>query len=127
MTEISSLILMTFAFFSCKQSDHNHNASYNSIVQFKMEEKIYFPDFAIEYVRKKSIQGPNNAKWSMTTFYFNVSNVNETKQIFWSSGTGEITPIPFEFDKNKFFIELKYAEKMKIWLKDNEFVISKQE
>lgn len=127
MTEISNLILMSLAFFSCRQSDNKHNASYDSIVKFKMEEKIYFPDFSIEYVGSKSILGPNNAKWSMTTFYFNLRNVNQIKQISWSSGIGEIAPMPFEFCQKKFLIELKYAEKMKTWLKDNEFSISKYE
>ncbi len=127
MTEISNLILMSFALFSSRQSDNKHIATYDSIVTFKMEEKIYFPDFSIEYLGKKSVSGPNNAKWSITTFYFNLRNDNQTKQISWSFGSGEIAPMPFEFCQKIFFIELKYAEKMKKWLKDNELVIGKYE
>ncbi len=104
-----------------------HNYSYNSIVKFKLEEIFYFPDFSIQLIEEKSIPGPNNAKWEMTTFYFNLISGDQSKQISWSSGSGEIAPIPFEFNQKQFSIELKYSEKIKTCLNDNEFVISMYE
>jgi hypothetical protein len=127
MTVIYSIILGSILLTNFGQESNKNEASYNSKVKFELGKQIIFPDFIIEYTGKKTVPGPNNAKWIMTIFYFNLKNSEQTKQISWSSGTGDISPTFFEFNKVKFAIEMQYSEKIKVWLKQNEFVISKEQ
>jgi hypothetical protein len=105
---------------------NQNNTAYQSKVKFELEKPIHFPDFTIVYTGKKSVSGPNNAKWKMTTFYFTVKNQEAIKQITWSSGAGDISATPFEINLHKFTLELAFSEKMKLWLKPNELVVSKE-
>ncbi len=62
----------------------------------------------------------------MTTFYFTIKKDELSKQITWSSGSGDIGATPFEFNKHKFVLELVFSEKTKSWLKPNEMVVNKE-
>jgi hypothetical protein len=122
MSFLHTLILSTFMMMTTNQN----SAAYHSKVKFELEKTIHFPDFTIEYTGKKSVSGPNNAKWKMTTFYFTVKNGEQSKQITWSSGAGDISATPFEINLQKFTLELAFSEKMKLWLKPNELVVNKE-
>lgn len=99
--------------------------NYNSKVNFKLKQEILFPDFTIQYMGKESVQGPNQARWKMTIYHFLVLKGDINKKISWSSGTGDIGPLLFEFNNKKFALELKYSEILTSDnnLKDNELVI----
>jgi hypothetical protein len=122
MSIIHTLILSIFMLMLPNQA----NRMYQLKVKFELEKPLYFPDFTIEYTGKKSVPGPGNVKWTMTTFYFTVRKDEESKQVTWSSGAGDISATPFEINQHKFTLELVFSEKIKSWLKSNEMVISKK-
>jgi hypothetical protein len=122
MLIIHTLILSIFMMMTTNQN----NTAYQSKVKFELEKPIHFPDFTIVYTGKKSISGPNNAKWEMTTFYFTIKNGEQSKQITWSSGAGDVSATLFEFNQHKFKLELAFSEKLKAWLKPNELVVNKE-
>ncbi|RPD96556.1 hypothetical protein EGM88_09315 [Aureibaculum marinum] len=80
---------------------------YNTIVNFKLEEELVFEDFSLKFVKYRTVPGPNNAKWTMKFWDFEVYGELGVKQLHWSSGTGRITPLSFTYNNVEFRLILK--------------------
>jgi hypothetical protein len=75
--------------------------------------------------RKQTTTFPNGNTFTFTYYDFKIKNDKEEKTISWTSGTGEIAPAYFEINGMKFMLELRYWEKEKKKLDDDELVITK--
>lgn len=99
-------------------------AEYGKIVKYSLNEAIEFPDFTLKYKGVTKTPGPNNAKWSITNYNFEIMGENWKRDISWSSGMGDIGPTIFEVSNKRFMFEKAYASKLKENLKDNEVVVT---
>jgi hypothetical protein len=109
---------------NCKSQQ---DAGYSKVVQYSKNKTINFPDFDLEYTGETSKTSTFDNGNSFTFHYqnFTVSRGSESKVVQWTSGTGDIGPIPFEFGSNKYTIELTYCEALKKKLDSDELVITK--
>jgi hypothetical protein len=108
---------------SCGHAASEEKASYGTRVKYQLEQKIEFPDFTVEYVgeRRKAVSVyPRGFLY----YYFKVSKGNTEKMVSWTTGTGVIDPIDFEFDGKHYQLELRHSDKLGK-LKENELVIWK--
>jgi hypothetical protein len=103
------------------------NSGYNEIANFEKDKTIAFPDFDLTYMgeRKETVKFPNGNSFTFTYFDFKIKKGEQEKTISWTSGTGEIAPANFEFNGNKYTLELRYWEKEKKKLDEDELVVSK--
>ncbi len=99
------------------------NSGYGEKTRYAPGLKISFPDFTLEYAGTSRVQGPNKAKWYMTSHLFNISNGKDAAQVSWSGGAGDIAPFSFEFGGKKYNIEKAYSESAGR-LENDELVIS---
>lgn len=124
-----SLLIVTFIFASfwssgCKSQGA---AEYEKPVSYSKNKPVKFPDFEIEYTGEtsKTSTFPNGNSFTFRYQNFKLTKGTQTKEIQWTSGTGIIEPVDFEFEGSKFTIELSYAEKLKKKLGSDEMVITK--
>ena len=64
----------------------------------------------------------------ITSYYFELESEKENNIIFYSDGTGDIGPNPFEFSNKDFVIEMSlmsYNRKEEEWLKKMSFAFQK--
>jgi hypothetical protein len=126
MKTISIIILFASLFFSegCKSQG---NGGYGSSVTFSKDKAVSFPDFDIVYTGEtsKTSTFPNGNSFTFRYMNFNVTKGGNTKEVKWTTGTGIIEPIPFEFEGKNYTIELRYTEATKTKLADDEMVITK--
>lgn len=124
---LTDKIIETFKFNNSPELESSSNAEYGKIVSYTLNKTIQFPDFNLKFTGIMETPGPNNAKWKFTYYNFEITD-NETKNISWSSGTGEIGPTKFIIDKKIYYLELKQSIKYyPEWLKDNELVVLSKE
>ncbi len=116
-------IMISFIGANCGDKD----GKYGAVVSFSKDDTVKFPDFALVFTGEsdKTSYFDNGNKFTFHYYNFNASSGAESKVVQWSSGTGEIGPMPFEIGGNKYTIELKYAEGMKRKLDSNELVITR--
>jgi hypothetical protein len=100
---------------------------YGEIVTFKINETIKFPDFKLTFTgeRKETSKFPNGNTITFTYYDFKINNTSYQKTISWTAGTGDITPLNFDYSGIKYTLELKYREETKTKLDDDELVINK--
>lgn len=96
---------------------------YGEKVQYEKGTVIQFPDFRLVYIGDKWLSGKNGATWSMVFNLFEISDGKISKEISWSSGTGNIGPNPFEFKGKKYNIEKTISDNFG-QLKLNELIIN---
>jgi len=86
-----------------------------------------FADFYITYIgeRRETIPFHNGKEITIIFHDFRITKDNLNKTITWSSGTGDIAPVDFEINGMKFQLELRYFEKEKKKLRDDEMVVTK--
>lgn len=123
--------------FENKQFDANiiqykNMKDYNTIVNFELDQTLHFEDFSLRFTKKRSIPGPNNAKWNMRFFDFEITGKSGIKQLHWSSGTGRIAPVPFKYDHSDFLLILHVLQTNKpdepysfIEMNENQLIIQK--
>lgn len=122
------IIIVLFASFlvsaGCKSQG---KGGYGAPVTFSKDKPVAFPDFDIVYTGETSKTSTFQNGNSFTFKYqnFTVSKGSLSKVAQWTTGTGIIEPIPFEFSEAKYTIELRYTEATKIKLSDDEMVITK--
>ena len=97
---------------------------YGEIVEFVQGEPLVFKDFTLTYQGKKTLPGPNQARFTMKTYYFQIKTEDTEWELTWSSGTGRIAPKKFEVGKDSFTLELKYELGLKKRLEENELVVT---
>lgn len=104
------------------------NHEYNSIVSYSKNEVIKFPDFTLEFTgtRDEKKMFPNGNSINFRFYDFKITFGSETKIVSWSSGTGDIAPLPFEAGGKKFELELSNSESLNKKLSENELVIVKK-
>jgi len=122
-----SIIVTYFLVFAIGCNSSIPSGEYNKITSFSENKPIKFPDFELIFTgeRKDTSIFPNGNKFTFTYYVFKLKNDNKVDSVAWTSGTGVIGPIYFEFGGSKFSIELKYWEKEKKKLDEDEFVITK--
>ncbi|RPI18943.1 MAG: hypothetical protein EHM58_03545 [Ignavibacteriae bacterium] len=108
-------------------NDSNSASQYSSVVRYDLNKTIAFPDFDLTYIgeRKETSKFPNGNSFTFTFYDFKIKKGDVEKTISWSSGTGDIAPANFEFNGQKYTLELRYFEKEKEKLDNDELVISK--
>lgn len=106
---------------------------YSSKVSYSLNQVLHFRDFELEFLGMKTQRIEVNRHLIPTgpCYNFKISNKQESKVICWSSGTGDVAPIPFKVANQCFTLERVYSEKIpKISgkfknLEENELVINK--
>ncbi len=88
-------------------------ANYKEEISFSRKTWIKFPDFDLIFLGTGVYTG-GGRYIPITFYYFRLVNGNKDTIIYWSSGTGDIAPIPFEFNGNDFLIEIKQRYKLYI-------------
>lgn len=103
------------------------DSDYNAVAEFKEGTPVKFPDFTLTFLgvkdEKKDLP---NGSLNFRFYEFKLSDGTNEKTIRWSSGTGDIAPLDFEFGSGKFLLELKNSEKLNKKLNENELVIVKR-
>lgn len=101
------------------------NAKFGEVISFKENKEIQFPDFSIQFLGTTNQKVDFNPNLNFTYYNFIIKGSDGRKRnLGWSSGTGDIGPEIFVVNNKVYQLELKYSEKDKKWLKDNEMVIS---
>ena len=92
-------------------------------VAFQANTPIQFATFAITYIGERHV---SSYKYPRGFDYhdFRVTSGKTVQTISWSAGTGDIGPVLFEVQGERYALELKRADKLGR-LKDNELVVSR--
>jgi hypothetical protein len=125
MKVLQILSVLSISFLSIFCSMKSGDINYNSVVKFSKGEQLKFPDFTLEYTgeRTEKKEFPNGNSLTFTFHDFSLTNGSVKKTVSWSSGTGDIGPMQFDFEGRNFEIEMSYSEKLKTKLDKNELVI----
>ncbi len=120
-------IVLIFGFSGLMCGTVKGDSEYDSVAEFREGTPVKFPDFTLTFLgikdEKKELP---NGMLNFRFYEFKLSDGVNEKTIRWSSGTGDISPLDFEFGGNKFQLELKNSEKLKKKLNENELVIVKR-
>lgn len=125
--KIFFISLISFIFSAAISCSHgNISGNYGEITSYKKDQPVLFPDFTLTYTgeRKETSTFPNGKKFTFTFYDFKIKSNDEEKTISWTSGTGVIEPLDFEFAGKKFTLELRYRENEKKKLDEDELVIT---
>lgn len=116
-------IMVSFIGANCGDKD----GRYGAVVAFSKDNSIKFPDFELVFSGEsdKTSYFDNGNKFTFHYYNFKLTAGSESKDVQWSSGTGDIGPVGFEIGGNKYTIELKYSEGLKKKLDGDELVITK--
>jgi hypothetical protein len=94
-------------------------------INYLDRETKRLPDFSIRFLKERHEQSPMFRPGFM--FYdFDVTNGTETKTVSWSSGTGDIGPTFFDFNGQRYVLELKASKAFDGFMKDGEMVVWKR-
>lgn len=121
------IIVMFASVFVSGGCKSQGKGGYGSPVTFSKDKPVSFPDFDIVFTGESSSTStfPNGNSFTFRYMNFTVSKGADTKEVKWTTGTGIIEPIPFDFGGAKYTIELRYQEATKTKLADDEMVITK--
>jgi len=105
---VLTFLLLSLIYAHGKELTVIMKQSYGTIVPFKKESALYFPDFGLIY-KGQRFQKTNNAQCVFTFEQFELIDLNGNKleDIEWSSGTGEIAPTTFKKSGKKYWLELR--------------------
>jgi len=92
-------------------------------VTFQTNTPIQFAAFAITYIGERHVSSDKYPR-GFDYHDFRVTNGKTVQAISWSAGTGDIGPVLFEVQGERYALELKRAAKLGR-LKDNELVVSR--
>jgi hypothetical protein len=104
-------------------SEIKDSVQYGEKVRYEKGIAVQFPDFTLTYTGDRWLSGKNGATWSMVFNLFNISDGKNSKEVSWSSGTGNIVPNPFEFNGKRYSIERALSDKFG-QLKQDELIIN---
>ena len=102
-------------------------ADYREKVRFSRDTWIEFPDFDLIYLGT-GVRTSGGMHVPIKSYYFKIVRGREENIIFWTAGTGDIGPIPFEFNDNDYMIEMErmaYGREGAVKLGKNELSISR--
>lgn len=86
--------------------------SYGEKIKFQNKKEITLPDFSLKFIgerRVASVEYPRGFLY----YDFDVSKGDLKKTISWTSGTGDIAPLDFEFSGRNYFLELGASDIVK--------------
>jgi len=108
----------------CGQALPVPQASYGTRVEYRLGQKIEFPDFIIEYFGERR-QRASPYPRDLLYYDFKIrARQGAEKTVSWTSGTGDIGPTEFEIDGKHYRLELRLSDRLGK-LKENELVIWK--
>jgi len=81
-------------------------ANYREKVEFSRDTWIEFPDFDLLYLGTGT-RTDGGMHVPIKSYYFKIVKGREENIIFWTAGTGDIGPVPFEFNDNDYMIEME--------------------
>ena len=102
-------------------------ANYREKVRFSRDTWVEFPDFDLIYLGT-GVRTGGGMHVPIKSYYFKIVRGREENIIFWTAGTGDIGPIPFEFNDNDYMIEMEYmayGREGAVKLGENELSISR--
>ncbi len=104
---LSSLFIIFFA-MSLGACSKGGSIQYGELTPFKEGEPIDLPGFTVTYMGDRIEDIPTSPGNSFIFTYhdFEVISKNETEIISWSSGTGNLAPLPFTFDEKEYYLEM---------------------
>jgi hypothetical protein len=106
---------------SCGHAASEQQASYGTRVKYRLDQKIEFPDFTIQYLGEHRKILPVYPR-GFLYYDFKVSRGKTDKVVSWTTGTGVIDPLDFEIGGKHYQLELRHSDKLGI-LQHNELVI----
>ncbi len=119
-------MFITLFNFNCSKG--KGTSEYNTVIEYEKGKVLNYPDFNLEFIEERTEKKdlPNSGSLTYRFFDFKISNEKESKIINWNYGIGDIAPIDFEFDGNKYQIEMSYTAVLQQRLKLNQIVIVKK-
>jgi len=102
-------------------------ADYREEVRFSRDTWVEFPDFDLLYLGT-GVNTGGGMHVPIKSSYFKIVKGGEENIIFWTAGTGDIGPIPFEFNDNDYMIEMElmsFDRKREVKLGKNQLSISR--
>jgi hypothetical protein len=106
---------------SCGYAAFEQKAAYGTRVKYRVDQKIEFPDFTVEYLGEHRKSIPVYPR-GFLYYDFKVSQGKGEKVVSWTTGTGVIDPTNFEIGGKHYRLELRHSDKLGK-LKENELVI----
>jgi hypothetical protein len=99
--------------------------AYGKKVEFRRNCVIRFPDFTLTFLQQRHVPSTMFPR-GFVYYEFRAHSGEETVDVSWSEGTGEIAPVSFRIASAEFLLELKLS-KATGWLKDGELVVRRAE
>lgn len=87
-------------------------AEYGTKVKYEKGKELEFPDFDLSYIGTRDVKVPVYGPGHFTYYEFEISSGKERKTVSWSSGTGEIGPVEFNFNGKRYALELMRSYKL---------------
>jgi hypothetical protein len=85
---------------------------YGEKIKFLDKKQIRLPDFTITFQGERRVKSPVYSPGFL--FYdFDLQKGKTHKVISWTSGTGDISPVAFEFEGKKFIFEMGISDLIK--------------
>jgi hypothetical protein len=127
MKTVFKMIMVLLAFLGIMCGTVKSDSDYNSVTSFSEGKAIRFPDFTLTFlgIKDEKKELPNGSL-NFRFYEFRLTDGINEKTVRWSSGTGDIAPVGFEFGSKDYQLELSYSEKLKKKLNENELVIVKR-
>ena len=94
---------------------------YGEKIKFLDKKQIRLPDFSITFQDERRAKSPVYPRGFL--FYdFDLTKGKTHKVISWTSGTGDISPVAFEFEEKKFILEMGISDLVK-FLNHGELIV----
>lgn len=101
------------------------SGAYGVKVRFAKNTPVVFPDFDLTYMGRRHVATKAYPR-GFDYDDFKISRGEKSITVSWSAGTGDIGPTFFEFDGQKFSLELRHAQRFSGRMKADELVIEKK-
>lgn len=116
------ILLGLFSGFCEKTKDSS--AKFGEKVKFAQNLPVKFEGFSLTYIGERQI-AVSNFPGGFLYYDFQAKADGEEKTVSWTSGTGDIGPVPFIIDGKKYELELRISDKLGN-LDENELVVWKK-
>jgi len=115
---------LAFSVPACGSGKDNNTARYGTKQRFAKGAPVVFADFELMYMGSRRVSSPVYPR-GMVREDFQVQRGSQKITASWSSGTGDIGPMPFVFAGQKYEIEMSRSDKLGKLMED-ELVIWKK-
>ena len=115
MKTLAALILFAFVVSATA-------ADYGVKTRDQKGKALVFPDCELTFTGTRRVSSSTYPR-GFLYYDFEARSGGKTKEVSWSSGTGDIGPEFFEVNGRKFVLELSSSAAFKGWMKDNELVL----